>query len=383
MLSILTPPSTCSAIGWPPAWVQASIRARASRSSQGAGDEALAAEAGVHRHEQHQVDLVHHVVHQRQRRGRVEHQSGLAALLADQRQRAVHVAAGLRVEADVVGAGLGEHGHQLVHRLDHEVHVDGHRHVRADRRTDHRADGQVGHVVVVHHVEVDPVGAGGDDVAHFLAQAGEVGGQDAGSDAGGVRHGVRGAGGHNVPLLQFGARSREKPLRRRPSAVVRQARRQRVLERPGVAPGAARVHHPHTGRTVKPYDLSVSVSPRFVPEQSDPGEHQFVFAYTVRITNTGEHPAQVISRHWIITDGNQRVQEVRGLGVVGQQPCWRPARPSNTPAAARCPPRWARCAAPIIASARTASRSRCRFPNSSWRCRVPCTDAARRLFSGP
>ena len=81
-----------------------------------------------------------------------------------------------------------------------------------------------------------------------------------------------------------------------------------------------RVHHPHTGRTVKPYDLSVSVSPRFVPEQSDPGEHQFVFAYTVRITNTGEHPAQVISRHWIITDGNQRVQEVRGLGVVGQQP---------------------------------------------------------------
>ncbi|PJI37134.1 hypothetical protein CTI14_67665, partial [Methylobacterium radiotolerans] len=41
----------------------------------------------------------------------------------------------------------------------------------------------------------------------------------------------------------------------------------------------------------------------FVPEQSTPGEQQFVFAYTVRITNTGEHPAQVISRHWIITDG--------------------------------------------------------------------------------
>jgi ApaG protein len=78
------------------------------------------------------------------------------------------------------------------------------------------------------------------------------------------------------------------------------------------------------GRTVKPYDLSVSVSPRFVPEQSDPGEQQFVFAYTVRITNTGEHPAQVISRHWIITDGNQRVQEVRGLGIVGQQPLLAP-----------------------------------------------------------
>jgi len=46
----------------------------------------------------------------------------------------------------------------------------------------------------------------------------------------------------------------------------------------------------------------------------------FVFAYTVRITNTGERPVQVISRHWVITDGAQRVQEVRGLGVVGRQP---------------------------------------------------------------
>jgi ApaG protein len=78
------------------------------------------------------------------------------------------------------------------------------------------------------------------------------------------------------------------------------------------------------GKPVKPYDLSVTVDPHFVPEQSDPGEQQFVFAYTVRITNTGQHPAQVISRHWIIVDGNERVQEVRGLGVVGQQPLLAP-----------------------------------------------------------
>jgi ApaG protein len=71
---------------------------------------------------------------------------------------------------------------------------------------------------------------------------------------------------------------------------------------------------------VKPYDLTVSVTPRFVPEQSNPDQHQYLFAYTVRITNAGRHPAQVISRHWVITDGNQKVQEVRGLGVVGQQP---------------------------------------------------------------
>lgn len=71
---------------------------------------------------------------------------------------------------------------------------------------------------------------------------------------------------------------------------------------------------------MKTYDLSVTVEPSFVPEQSDPDRRRFVFAYTVRITNTGERPAQVISRHWVITDGEQRVQEVRGLGVVGRQP---------------------------------------------------------------
>ncbi|KAG4081016.1 hypothetical protein HA402_010187 [Bradysia odoriphaga] len=80
----------------------------------------------------------------------------------------------------------------------------------------------------------------------------------------------------------------------------------------------------HRERTVKPYELTVVVAPYFVPEQSDPAQQQYVFAYTVRITNTGEHPAQVISRHWIITDGNQNEQDVRGLGVVGQQPLLAP-----------------------------------------------------------
>jgi len=71
---------------------------------------------------------------------------------------------------------------------------------------------------------------------------------------------------------------------------------------------------------MNPYQLSVTVTPRYLPEQSDPAQQQYVFAYTVRITNTGSQPAQVISRHWIITDGAQRTEEVRGLGVVGQQP---------------------------------------------------------------
>lgn len=75
---------------------------------------------------------------------------------------------------------------------------------------------------------------------------------------------------------------------------------------------------------VKPFELSVVVEPHFVPEQSDPGKQQFVFAYKVRITNIGERPVQVISRCWIIADGEQGEHEVRGLGVVGQQPLLAP-----------------------------------------------------------
>ncbi len=75
---------------------------------------------------------------------------------------------------------------------------------------------------------------------------------------------------------------------------------------------------------MKPFELSVAVEPHFVADQSNPAKQQFVFAYKVRITNTGERPAQVISRHWVITDGDQAEQEVRGLGVVGQQPLLAP-----------------------------------------------------------
>lgn len=71
---------------------------------------------------------------------------------------------------------------------------------------------------------------------------------------------------------------------------------------------------------MKPYDFSVTVTPRYLEDQSDPGRGQYVFAYTIRITNTGSQPAQLISRHWVITDGDQHVEEVRGLGVVGKQP---------------------------------------------------------------
>ena len=164
---------------------------RGAQLVEGLGDELLPAEAGVDAHQQHHVELVHDVVHPVERGGRVEHQAGLTAGVADQPERAVDVLGGLGVEGDDVGAGLGEVGHDAIDRLHHQVHVDRRRGVRADGLAHQRADGEVGDVVVVHHVEVNPVGAGGDDVANLLAEAGEVGGQQAGGDAvhGGLRCG--------------------------------------------------------------------------------------------------------------------------------------------------------------------------------------------------
>jgi ApaG protein len=72
------------------------------------------------------------------------------------------------------------------------------------------------------------------------------------------------------------------------------------------------------------YEFSVDVQPRYLPEESDPDEGVFAFAYTVTIRNTGRVAAQLISRHWIITDANGRVEEVKGLGVVGHQPLLKP-----------------------------------------------------------
>lgn len=72
------------------------------------------------------------------------------------------------------------------------------------------------------------------------------------------------------------------------------------------------------------YDFSITVRPQFLPEHSSPEEEQFVFAYTVTIRNTGETTAQLVSRHWIITDANNRTEEVKGEGVVGEQPILQP-----------------------------------------------------------
>ncbi|MBL8955383.1 MAG: Co2+/Mg2+ efflux protein ApaG [Myxococcaceae bacterium] len=66
--------------------------------------------------------------------------------------------------------------------------------------------------------------------------------------------------------------------------------------------------------------VKVSVKPAFWPERSQPQSGQFAFTYTVQISNVGTVPVQLMSRHWIITDGNGRVEEVKGDGVVGKKP---------------------------------------------------------------
>lgn len=72
------------------------------------------------------------------------------------------------------------------------------------------------------------------------------------------------------------------------------------------------------------YEFTVTASPQFIAEQSDPEADQYVFAYTVTVHNTGEMTARLLSRHWVITDADGKVEEVKGDGVVGEQPLLRP-----------------------------------------------------------
>ena len=74
----------------------------------------------------------------------------------------------------------------------------------------------------------------------------------------------------------------------------------------------------------KKYHISINVNTTYLSEQSDPSSDRYVFAYTISIANTGTVAAQLISRHWIITDAENVTQEVKGLGVVGEQPLLQP-----------------------------------------------------------
>lgn len=72
------------------------------------------------------------------------------------------------------------------------------------------------------------------------------------------------------------------------------------------------------------YTLEIQIATQFLDEESEPDHDRYVFAYTIRIRNLGRRAAQLVSRHWIITDGNGKVDEVDGEGVVGEQPLIEP-----------------------------------------------------------
>ena len=72
------------------------------------------------------------------------------------------------------------------------------------------------------------------------------------------------------------------------------------------------------------YKIRVEVETTYIQDQSAPDDNRYVFAYTITITNQGSIAAQLLNRHWIITDANNKVQEVRGEGVIGEQPYLQP-----------------------------------------------------------
>ena len=120
-----------------------------------------------------------------QRRCRIEDDAGPGAALADQRQGAVQVFRGFGMHADQVGARIEKSPISRVCGLHHQVHVHETVDARLAQRLQHQGpDGQVGHVVIVHHVEVDDVGAGIEHGRYLFAEPGEIGGQDGRGDPG-------------------------------------------------------------------------------------------------------------------------------------------------------------------------------------------------------
>ena len=73
-----------------------------------------------------------------------------------------------------------------------------------------------------------------------------------------------------------------------------------------------------------PHEILVQTKVNYLADQSDEEAHRYVFAYTITINNIGTQAAKLLSRHWVITDSNNQVQEVRGQGVVGEQPLLKP-----------------------------------------------------------
>ncbi|MBS0383555.1 MAG: Co2+/Mg2+ efflux protein ApaG [Proteobacteria bacterium] len=91
-----------------------------------------------------------------------------------------------------------------------------------------------------------------------------------------------------------------------------------------MSPRPATSDKPRDPREPEPYAVEVEVEARYVAEQSKPESNRYVFAYVVTLRNLGVMPVRLQTRHWVITDANGKVEEVRGDGVVGEQPRLQP-----------------------------------------------------------
>ena len=156
------------------------------------GQEGLAAESGIDRHHQDDVAEMQDILDEFRRARRVDHNARLLAERADLAEHPVQVdgGAGLGLDQQVIGAGVGEGSEIALGLDDHEMDVERLCRRAANGLEHDRADGDVGNETAVHHVDMDPVGPGRVDGAHLLAQAREVGRQDRGRDEDGAGHGV-------------------------------------------------------------------------------------------------------------------------------------------------------------------------------------------------
>ena len=143
---------------------------------------------GLTDHDQDQIDQIDDVVERLDRRPGIEHDAGLLAERADELKRAMHMRPGFGMHRDPVGAGIGEILDERIHRRNHQMHVERLFRMRLDRFHDRRADGDIGHEMAVHDIDMDEIGARLLDRLDLGAQAREIGRKNGRSDADGAGH---------------------------------------------------------------------------------------------------------------------------------------------------------------------------------------------------
>ena len=134
----------------------------------------------VDRHHQNEVDLVEQIVEHAFRRCRIDRDAGLLAKCLDRLHRTVEMGTGFRMDGDAVAARLRKSFEIWVGRRDHQVAIEIGLRVRPQRLDDIRAERDVRDEMAIHDVEMDPVGTGSNDVAHFLSELGVIGGENGG-----------------------------------------------------------------------------------------------------------------------------------------------------------------------------------------------------------